>query len=99
MSYIRSYNRWTLFAAPFPEICPLPADPIYVSLYIQHLTETTHSVSAVQSAFYAIRWAHSTAGLPSPTEHPIVMMAKDAASRLIGCNKKKIGKSLFPLTS
>lgn len=88
LSYIRSYDRWKLFCSTYPEICPLPADPIYVALYLQHIINTTHSVSSVNSAFYAIRWAHATAGLSSPTDHSIVTMVKEAASRILGCLKK-----------
>ena len=52
------------------------------ALYIQHLVEQTSSESAINSAFYAINWAHKLAGLESPTNHPTVLLIKEGAVRM-----------------
>lgn len=61
------------------------------ALYIQHLVEQTSSASAINSAFYAINWAHKLAGLESPTNHPTVLLIKEGAVRMCSqkCNRKE----------
>ena len=41
----------------------LPANPIHVALYLQFVLESTRSCSSVDTAFYAIKWAHEIAGM------------------------------------
>ena len=63
-----------------------------MALYLQHLLDTTHSPSAVDSAIYGIQWAHNLAGTPSPTDSPIIHDVSRAAKRLMGTrliNKKE----------
>ena len=48
--------------------------------------------SAVDSAIFGIQWAHHLAGLPSPSDSPIIHAVSRAAKRIIGtrvCNKKE----------
>ena len=64
----------------------------HVALYLQHLLDSTHSHSAVDSAIYGIQWAHHLAGIPSPTDSPIIHDVSRAAKKLIGTrlvNKKE----------
>ena len=44
--------------------------PTNFALYIQYLLEQTSSASTINTAFYAINWAHKLAGLESPADHP-----------------------------
>ena len=63
-----------------------------MALYLQHLLDTTHSNSVVDTAIYGIQWAHSLAAIPSPTDNPIIHAVSRAAKRLIGIrgvNKKE----------
>ena len=63
-----------------------------MAFYLQHLLDTTQSYSAVDSAIYGIQWAHNLAGIPSPTNSPIIHDVSRAAKRLIGTclvNKKE----------
>ena len=56
------------------------------------MLHTTNSHSAVNSAIYGIQWAHNLAGIPSPTDSPIIHSISRAAKKLIGTllvNKKK----------
>ena len=74
------------------DFCAFPAKSEHVALYLQHLLDTTHSHSAVDSAIFGIQWAHHLAGLPSPTDSPIIHAVSRAAKRIMGtrvCNKKE----------
>ena len=55
-----------------------------MALYLQHLIEETHSPSVVDSAFYGLKWAHDVAGIPSPTDDPIVEAVRTASKRVLG---------------
>ena len=91
-AYRRSFARWKKFASSKSEIQHFPAKTEHVALYLQHLIDTTHSQSAVDSSIYAIQWAHTMAGIPSPTNSPIIHVIRDAAKRLVGTrpvNKKE----------
>ena len=69
-----------------------PAKTEHVTLYLQHLTDTTRSHTAVGSAIYAIQGVHALAGIPSPTDSPIIYGLRQTAKRLSGTravNKKE----------
>ena len=40
--------------------------------------------SVIDAAFYGIKWAHSLAGIPSPTANPIVEAVRSASKRIFG---------------
>ena len=61
----------------------LPANPIHGAVYLQHVLESTKSCSSVDSAFYAIKWAHEIAGMASPTDNQVVSRVREAAKRII----------------
>ena len=91
-AYRRAFTRWKNFASCVDEIQVFPARTEHVALYLQHLLDTTHSPSAVDPAIYGIQWAHNLAGIPSPTDSPIIHDVSGAAKRLIGTrliNKKE----------
>ena len=91
-AYRRGFTRWKNFASSVNEIQVFPARTEHVALYLQHLLNTTHSHSAVDSAIYGIQWAHHLAGIPSPTDSSIIHDVSRAAKRLIGTrlvNKKE----------
>jgi len=91
-AYRRAFQRWKSFASSKDEIQVFPARAEHVALYLQHVLDTTNSHSAVNSAIYGIQWAHNLAGIPSPTDTPIIHSISRAAKRLIGtrlANKKE----------
>ena len=51
---------------------------------MQHLIEQSHSPNVIDSAFYGIKWAHRLAGIPSPTDNPIVEAVRSASKRILG---------------
>lgn len=52
----RAFTRWKNFASFLDEIQVFPARTEHVALYLQHLLDTTHSHSAVDSAIYGTIW-------------------------------------------
>ncbi|XP_068738599.1 uncharacterized protein [Montipora capricornis] len=82
--YYRAYRKWKQFAISMFDGNVFPAKPFHVALYLQHLIEQSHSPSVIDSAFYGIKWAHSMAGIPSPTDNPIVEATRSASKRLLG---------------
>ena len=51
------------------------------------MLESTKSCSSVDSAFYAIKWAHEIAGMASPTDNQVVSRVREAAKRILGAGR------------
>ena len=82
--YHRAYRKWKQFAISTFDRNVFPAKPFHVALYLQHRIEQSHSPSVIDSASYGIKWAHSLAGIPSPTDNPIVEAVRSASKRTLG---------------
>ena len=65
----------------------LPAKPVHVAIYLQHVLESTNSSSSVDTAFYAIKWAHEIVGVASPTDNQVLSRVREAAKRILGAAK------------
>ena len=89
-SYFNSFQRWENFIKPQGHSA-LPANPIHVALYLTHLLENGASHHPINSAVYAIKWAHCCVGLADPTKNSFVSSIQEAARRkaLKGVNKKE----------
>jgi len=63
---------------------------MHLALYLQHLAEAKGSKSAVEEAVNSLAWTCTLAGLPSPTNSPIVQAILDGLKRLLAgpVNKK-----------
>ena len=85
-SYRRAFARWKEFAAAKEEIEAFPAKTEHVALYLEHLLDSTQSYSVVDSAIYAIQWAHNLAALPSPVDAPIIRDISKAAKKMNGAH-------------
>ena len=70
-TYHRTFKKWNDFASSKLKTSFLPANPIHVALYLQHLLESSRSTSSIDSARYAIKWAHEVAGL-APVSHSLI---------------------------
>ena len=86
-TYHRAFKRWKDFAVSNLKGNYLPANPIHLAVYLQHVLESTKSCSSVDSAFYAIKWAHETAGTASPTDNQVVSRVREAAKRILGTGR------------
>jgi len=82
--YHRAFRKWKEFAVCKLNESSFPADPFHVALYLQHLIEQSQSSSVINSAFYSIKWAHDMAGVPSPTDNPVVEAVRSASKRILG---------------
>ena len=65
----------------------LPVKPVHVAIYLQHVLESTNSSSSVDTAFYAIKWAHEITGMASPTDNQVVSRVREAAKRILGAGR------------
>ena len=81
--YFSSFRKWKEWATE-KNVEPLPANPIFVALYITKLIEEKRSVSVVNSAVYAIKWAHELSGYESPTTHPFIKNLMESTKRSFG---------------
>ena len=81
--YSAAFLRWRKWADKFPEVEPIPAKPLHVAAYLNHLSKTS-GFSAVQSAFYSISWFHRLADVPDPTEHNLPRQVKEGIKRKSG---------------
>ena len=54
------------------------------ALYNNDLLESSKSASVLESAYYAIQWAHKLADFESSTFHPVVRAALEAGKRAVG---------------
>ena len=82
--YSYAWSRWNAWACEKIGVDVLPAQPLMIALYINDLLESSKSASVLESAFYAIQWAHKLAGVESPTFHPVVRAALEAGKRAVG---------------
>ena len=86
-TYHRAFKRWKDFALSNLRSTYLAATPVHVAVYLQHVLESTKSCSSVDTAFYAIKWAHEIAGTASPTDYHIVSRVREAAKRILGTGR------------
>ncbi|XP_038068633.1 uncharacterized protein LOC119738002 [Patiria miniata] len=73
-AYSSAWHRWEALASSKTEVTVFPARPIDFCLYFSSLLPSKHK-STTNSTAAAVKWVHSLAGLPSPTDDPLVKMA------------------------
>ena len=71
--YLGAFGRWKTWATSH-NLVSIPAKPHEVALYLQHLGDRTQSKSAAE-ACNTLSWIHSSAGITSPSTHPLVKVA------------------------
>ena len=83
--------RWRTWASQYSEVNVIPADPLYVALYMLDIYQEARTAAPVNLAFYSISWAHKTAGVEDPTSSVLPKMIREAAPRTLAyfCNKKQ----------
>ena len=79
--YQASWKKWETWASSKSEVSTFPVSPFHFSLYISHLAATGPKSIAVSVAA-AVSWAHSLAGIPSPTSNSMVKTALQGFKRL-----------------
>ena len=87
-TYLRGFRRWKRWASS-NHVCPFPANPFQVAIYLQCLLQNANSPSPVLNAVYSIDWAQQMAGLSKISDHPLVALMVSASQRLLGRPKVK----------
>ena len=85
--YHRAFKKWQDFALSKFKNSFFPANPVHVAVYLQHVLESTRSCSSVDTAFYAIKWAHEIADMASPTDNQLVSRVREAAKKILGAGR------------
>jgi len=97
--YKPAWNKWISWSTQFDEICPCPAAPFYVAVYLNDIVSNNGKIGTLDAAILAIRWGHLSSGLESPTDHPFVKLALEGGKRIITRGGGKISKQKEPLDS
>ena len=82
-SYHAAFSKWIDWAAAYPEIKVLPAQPVHIVLYLTHLAHSVKSFSSISQFTCAVSWMHSTHGFNSPIKTPIVAEVINGLKRLL----------------
>lgn len=88
--YKPAWEKWVSWAGPFDEVNCCPADPFYVAVYLNDLTNSLATEGTLTAAILGIRWGHLTSGFESPTDHSLVKLALEGGKRIIA-EKNSIG--------
>ena len=59
------------------------ASPCHLALYMQHLSESTHSKSAVEEVVHALSWLYKVAGFQPPSSSPLVQSTLEGLRRKV----------------
>ena len=81
--YRSSFLAWRKWAEA-RGINALPTSGPELSVYLVHLLQTTKSLASIQSAAFAVAWAHEKACQPSPLQHTMVKQLLEACKRILG---------------
>ena len=89
-NYKFGWEKWKIWASQYDEVKVLPADPLYVAIYLLELFRAARTAAPIRLAFYAISWAHRLAGVVDPTLSVLPKLVKEAAPRVLtGFSNKK----------
>ena len=61
----------------------MPAEPIHIILYLTKLLDNGSSYSVIQTALYAIKWAHDTNNLNDPSDNSFVKNILESSKRQV----------------
>ena len=90
VKYGYAFQRWKAWAELRMGVAVFPVSEIHFALYLQHLSETTGSVSAVHEAVNAIGWVNQVAGLGPISQSPLVSATLAGLKRALA--KPKVRK-------
>jgi integrase len=84
-AYGRAFKQWSDWANQYPEVIALPAEPLHVAFYLTHISRSAKSFAVINLALCSIAWAHTIAGLASPSKDVFV-------SEVVNGIKRKLAK-------
>ena len=88
--YGYAFQRWKAWAEGRSEVSVFPVSEVHFALYLQHLSESTQSLSAVQEAANAIGWVNQLSGREPIAQSPLVQATLAGVKRNLA--KPKIKK-------
>ena len=77
--YLYAFGRWKRWAEDMNGVKVFPMEAICLTLYLQHLGNSTHSRASTEKAVYALSWINEAARLPSPINDPFVQIVLGGA--------------------
>ena len=93
--YLGAFRRWKLWAEARQGVPSFPAQDTHIALYLQHLSESVESTSAIEEAVNVLSWLHQAAGLQPVSGAPLVQAALAGFRRILA--KPKVRKE--PVTA
>ncbi|CAB3997154.1 Integrase recombinase xerD-like [Paramuricea clavata] len=63
--YAYGWNRWKIWSMSKIGVWYLPAQPMFVALYLRQFLDSAKTTSPVDTAVYSIRWGHILAAYPT----------------------------------
>eukprot|EP00731_Ephydatia_muelleri_P008531 Em0004g869a len=81
--YLGTFRRWKLWAEARQGVPSFPAQDTHIALYLQHLSESVESTSAIEEAVNALSWLHQAAGLQPVSGAPLVQAALAGFRRIL----------------
>ncbi|XP_071501408.1 uncharacterized protein [Diadema antillarum] len=70
--YKSCWARWVQWAISKSEVPSFPVQAYHLCLYLCHLSSVNGAKTAADLLVASVKWAHNLAGLPSPTDDPMV---------------------------
>ena len=89
IKYTYAFRKWKEWAEAKREVAVFPVQDIQFALYLQHVSETTKSRAAVETAVTAASSAHQLAGLRPVSCFPFVQVVLSGLQRTLAKPKKK----------
>ena len=80
--YQATWRQWVAWAESKSGVQTFPVKPFELCLYISHLSNSSGAKTAANAIVAAIKWVHNIAGLPSPTDNPMVKSAVQGYNRV-----------------
>ena len=83
------FQWWEAWAEHRVEVTVFAISEVHFALYLQHLSESTHSVSAIQEAINAIGWVNQLSGREPIAQSPLVSAMVQGLKRSLAKPKTK----------
>ena len=87
--YLNGFHFWSGWAKEFKEISILPANDIYVALFIFSCLQQNTSIGRITDTIYGINWVHLSLGMVSSYSGSIVKNLMETSKRLLEKSKTK----------
>uniref|UniRef100_A0A7M6DQE1 Tyr recombinase domain-containing protein n=1 Tax=Clytia hemisphaerica TaxID=252671 RepID=A0A7M6DQE1_9CNID len=97
-TYRNGFEQWSRWTQNYEEVKAIPADPLYVAIYLTCLIQQNDSYNKIKNSFYAISWFHKICNHEDPCKNNIVKCLLEAAKRILSRPKiKKLPLSPYHL--